>query len=362
MSADARVGDDLLLLERLLAHLPLGLLVSDAETLEVLHTKQPLPGFADPGVRFDAPELVPVLQQVAATGEPRHQPEFRDAPAGKEPRWWTVAIHRIDTGRSGRVLVTLALDLTDQIRARHLLEEGERRRRALRRSIGDVPGPNLVDSLQHVADCLVPALQVDVAALRLLDADGKLHLVAASGLRPAERHRLALEPITRRRVQRLIEGSRHPLVGPLGLRWIEVRWLKSGAERIGSATVGARSERRLSEDELELFDAAAAELSDALKAIERSPRFLRSRSLTMARASAEEDQAKRISVNSLRPRELTILRLYGEGLGTDEIAELLVLSPHTVRTHVRNARERLGAGTRAEALDLLKDTDTDPAI
>jgi DNA-binding CsgD family transcriptional regulator len=82
----------------------------------------------------------------------------------------------------------------------------------------------------------------------------------------------------------------------------------------------------------------------------------------MARASAEEDQAKRISVNSLRPRELTILRLYGEGLGTDEIAELLVLSPHTVRTHVRNARGRLGVGSRAEALDLLKDTDTDPAI
>jgi DNA-binding CsgD family transcriptional regulator len=362
MSADARVGDDLLLLEGFLADLPVGLLVSDAETLEVLHAKPPLPGFADVEVQFDAPEIVPLLREVAATGGPRHLREFRHAPAGKEPGWWTVAIHRVDTGRSGRILVTLAVDLTDQIRARHLLEERERRRQALRRSIADVPAHNLVDSLQEVADCLVPALQVDVAALRLLDADGKLHLVAASGLRPAERHRLALEPITPRRVQSLIEGSRHPLVGPLGLRWIEVRWLKSEADRIGSVTVGARSERRLPEDELALFDAAAAELSDALKTIERSPRFLRSRSLTMARVSAEEDQAKRISVNSLRPRELTILRLYGEGLGTDEIAELLVLSPHTVRTHVRNARERLGVGSRAEALDLLEATDTDPAI
>jgi DNA-binding CsgD family transcriptional regulator len=377
VSAEARLGDDLLLLEGLLAHLPVGLLVNDAETLEVLHAKAPLPGFADPGPPVDlevasrseehprhvaAPELVPLLEEVAATGAPRHLSEFRHGSAGQAPRWWTIALHRIDTVSSGRVLVTLAFDLTDQVRARQLLEERERRHLALREKIAAVPGHNLVSSLQEVADCLVPALQVDVAAIRLLDADAKLHLVAASGLRPAERHRLALEPITRRRLQMIVEGARHPLVGPLGLHWIEVRWLEAGGERIGSVTIGARSERRLSADELALLDATAAELSDALRAVERSPRSLRSRSLRMARVSAEEDQVNRIRVNSLRPRERTILRLYGEGLGTDQIAELLVLSPHTVRTHVRNARERLGVSSRAEALDLLKATDTDPAI
>ncbi|TML02992.1 MAG: helix-turn-helix transcriptional regulator, partial [Actinobacteria bacterium] len=59
-------------------------------------------------------------------------------------------------------------------------------------------------------------------------------------------------------------------------------------------------------------------------------------------------------VDGLRPRELAILRLYGEGLATREIAELLVLSAHTVRTHVRNALRRLGVSSRHEALALLE--------
>jgi DNA-binding CsgD family transcriptional regulator len=35
---------------------------------------------------------------------------------------------------------------------------------------------------------------------------------------------------------------------------------------------------------------------------------------------------------------------------------------HTVRTHVKNARRRLGVGSRQEALDRLKATDGDPVI
>ena len=56
-----------------------------------------------------------------------------------------------------------------------------------------------------------PPYQADVATIRLLDADAKLHLVAASGLRPAETRRLALDPITIRRLETMIEaGRRHP--------------------------------------------------------------------------------------------------------------------------------------------------------
>jgi DNA-binding CsgD family transcriptional regulator len=51
-------------------------------------------------------------------------------------------------------------------------------------------------------------------------------------------------------------------------------------------------------------------------------------------------------VKLLRPRELSILALYSEGLSTIEIADIFVISPHTVRTHVRNAYRRL-ASTRA---------------
>lgn len=359
---EARAAD-LLLLEELHAHLPVGLLVNDADTLEILHARPPLRGLAgEQDSELAASELASLVEEVAATGRPSHVSEFRHDVPGRGPRWWSASAHRIDTDRWGRVVVTLALDRTDQVRARDLLEERERRRLILGETIAAVPGRSLVSSLQRVADALVRALPVDVAALRLLDADRKLHLVAAAGFRPAEIRRLTLEPLDERRMEAMIEGSRHPLVGSLGLRWVEIRWLRDGEDRIGTLTVGARSERRLSDDELALVDAAAAQLSSGLDRIERSPRFLRSRSLEMARASAEEDEPGHVAVKGLRPRELAILRLYREGLGTHQIAELLVLSAHTVRTHVRNALRRLGVNSRREAIELLRATDADPAI
>jgi LuxR family maltose regulon positive regulatory protein len=108
-----------------------------------------------------------------------------------------------------------------------------------------------------------------------------------------------------------------------------------------------------------MLDVATAQLGDKLGGIGRTPGVLRSRSLELARASAEEDHAKPTGINDLRPRERTILGLYAEGLETHQIAELLVLSVHTVRTHVKNARRRLGVSSRREALDRLKAADID---
>ena len=136
-SAHARAdATDLLLLEELHAHLPVGLLVNDADTLEILHGNPPLPGFADHDLPLDqlieshndkyqphlpADELAALVEEVAATGRPRHLPEFRHDSPGQEPNWWSATLHRIDTDRWGPVVVTLAVDLTDQVRARHLL-------------------------------------------------------------------------------------------------------------------------------------------------------------------------------------------------------------------------------------------------
>jgi|SRR5215207_241737 len=369
---DARASD-LLLLTELHAQLPVGLLVNDADTLEILHANAPLPGFADEDLplesrneehdpRRPAPELASLLEEVAATGRPRHLPEFRHQCLGQELRWWSATVHRVDTDRWGRVVVTLAVELTDQIRARRLLEEQEARQQGLRQTIASIPGQSLASSLQHVVDALVPALQVDVATLRLLGPDGQLHLVAASGLRPTEMRHLALEPISVRRVETMIGSHRHPLVGALGLHSVDARWLEAGDDQIGILNIGARSKRGLSQDEIALLDVTARQLSTALGPIELSPRFLRSRSLEIARLSAEEDEAEQAGASGLRPRELAILRLYGEGLGTDQIAELLVLSPHTIRTHVRNARRRLGARSRHEALNLLRSADANPVM
>jgi DNA-binding CsgD family transcriptional regulator len=54
----------------------------------------------------------------------------------------------------------------------------------------------------------------------------------------------------------------------------------------------------------------------------------------------------------LTKREREILAALAEGMSGAQIAEELVLSPETVRTHVRNAMAKLGASTRSHAVAL----------
>jgi len=55
-------------------------------------------------------------------------------------------------------------------------------------------------------------------------------------------------------------------------------------------------------------------------------------------------------VSVLTPRESEMLMLLADGLSGVEIAERLVLSPATVRTHIQNAMVKLGAHTRGQAI------------
>jgi DNA-binding CsgD family transcriptional regulator len=52
---------------------------------------------------------------------------------------------------------------------------------------------------------------------------------------------------------------------------------------------------------------------------------------------------------SLSDREVDVLRLVAAGFSDDEIAEQLVLSPHTVHRHVANIRSKLRLTSRAAA-------------
>jgi DNA-binding CsgD family transcriptional regulator len=54
----------------------------------------------------------------------------------------------------------------------------------------------------------------------------------------------------------------------------------------------------------------------------------------------------------LSTREREILGLLAGGVSGAQIAETLVLSPETVRTHIRNAMAKLGATSRAQAVAL----------
>lgn len=62
--------------------------------------------------------------------------------------------------------------------------------------------------------------------------------------------------------------------------------------------------------------------------------------------------ARSITRAPLTKREREILGLLAEGMSGAQIAGKLVLSPETVRTHVRNAKVKLGASTRPQAIAL----------
>ena len=57
---------------------------------------------------------------------------------------------------------------------------------------------------------------------------------------------------------------------------------------------------------------------------------------------------------TLSAREVEVLLLLDEHLGTDEIAERLFISEHTVRSHVKNLLRKLGVSSRREALERLE--------
>jgi DNA-binding NarL/FixJ family response regulator len=55
----------------------------------------------------------------------------------------------------------------------------------------------------------------------------------------------------------------------------------------------------------------------------------------------------------LSAREVEVLLLLDDHLATDEIAQRLFISEHTVRSHVKSLLRKLGASSRREALDKL---------
>jgi DNA-binding NarL/FixJ family response regulator len=57
--------------------------------------------------------------------------------------------------------------------------------------------------------------------------------------------------------------------------------------------------------------------------------------------------------STLSAREVEVLLLLDEHLGTDEIAKRLYISEHTVRSHVKSLLRKLGASSRREALEAL---------
>jgi DNA-binding CsgD family transcriptional regulator len=67
-------------------------------------------------------------------------------------------------------------------------------------------------------------------------------------------------------------------------------------------------------------------------------------------SAGSEDPGADPGTGELTKRETEVLALIANGLSDREIAERLVLSPHTVHRHVANVRTKLGLPTRAAAV------------
>jgi two-component system, NarL family, response regulator LiaR len=68
------------------------------------------------------------------------------------------------------------------------------------------------------------------------------------------------------------------------------------------------------------------------------------------RRSPEPSTGMRPVKSPLTPREWEVVDLLYEGRSTDEIADTLVLSTETVRSHIKNLMRKLGARSRQEAV------------
>jgi DNA-binding NarL/FixJ family response regulator len=96
-----------------------------------------------------------------------------------------------------------------------------------------------------------------------------------------------------------------------------------------------------------------AELTDAVRSLVRGEILIPSRMMggllaRLIRRRREQDQALR-ALSRLTRREREVLRLLAQGTDNDGIAQTLVISPQTARTHVQNVLGKLGVHSRLEA-------------
>ncbi|SDR87370.1 DNA-binding response regulator, NarL/FixJ family, contains REC and HTH domains [Paraoerskovia marina] len=66
------------------------------------------------------------------------------------------------------------------------------------------------------------------------------------------------------------------------------------------------------------------------------------------RRRADEPRPDTAALDALTPREREVVALVAEGLSNEQIAERLVVSPHTAKTHVNRAMVKVGARDRAQ--------------
>jgi DNA-binding NarL/FixJ family response regulator len=94
-----------------------------------------------------------------------------------------------------------------------------------------------------------------------------------------------------------------------------------------------------------LKEGASEELLDAIRLVARGGTYIDPRLRQALLASHDSERSRMLSA-----REREIMELLAAGLTSDEVASSLVLSAETVKTHVRNAMNKLQARNRVHAI------------
>ncbi len=100
-----------------------------------------------------------------------------------------------------------------------------------------------------------------------------------------------------------------------------------------------------------LKDTEPADLLQALRVAVRGDALLSpavTRTLISEFITRPANLARSSALDVLTPRELEVVTLVAYGLSNDEIAERMVLSPATAKTHVSRAMTKVGARDRAQ--------------
>jgi NarL family two-component system response regulator LiaR len=100
------------------------------------------------------------------------------------------------------------------------------------------------------------------------------------------------------------------------------------------------------------IDVLPQALKGTLKGEAAISRRLSMKLIEQLRRAPEASTGMRPVRSPLTAREWEVVDLLYQGRTTDEIAEALVLSHETVRSHIKNLMRKLGAKTRAEAVAL----------
>jgi DNA-binding CsgD family transcriptional regulator len=221
----------------------------------------------------------------------------------------------------------------------------------LDRAVEQLEPSSFAQGLKAVARKLPVAVGVETVVIR----EGDLHVVASEGISAHDRRNpvFYLQSIAQARALFALK-SRHSLAAALGFSWLDGEWLKVDGDPVGTITVASRTERRPTEEQRGRLRSCAERIGPLLEGADRRRATLEEAAQRAARESltATIEAPARVA-KLLRPRELTILALYSEGLSAAEIADIFVISPHTVRTHVKNAYRRLGIHSREEAARLI---------